>query len=293
MLPHAFRQMNAWIETPAGTRTAIEANCYFGRAQSNTVRLEALGASRRHAHIHAQQSDSRTEYWLADLGSTNGTLCNGKRITIPHRLKDGDIVNILGETFVFHLEKGTADPSLTFDAPPTVVMRAQPVCWLLMVDIKRYTSLSRQLDTDSLSLKVGTWLRVSRDAIESAGGVVDKFLGDAIFAYWKNSPEAPGLVSRALQQLLDFQQRRDPDFRIVLHRAAATLEGGAGGANNLSGPEIIYTFRLEKVCSGLGTDTIVSAAAAGALPAPWVCAPLGRHPLDGFPGTHEVFRLVT
>jgi class 3 adenylate cyclase len=162
-----------------------------------------------------------------------------------------------------------------------------------MVDIKRYTSLSRQLDTNSLSLKIGTWLRHNRDAIESAGGVVDKFLGDAIFAYWKNNAEAPALVSRALQQLMVLQQQRDPDFRIVLHHAATTLEGGAGGANNLSGPEIIYTFRLEKVCSGLGTDTIVSSAAAAVLPAPWTCESMGRHPLDGFPGTHEVFQLVT
>jgi adenylate cyclase len=285
--------MNAWIETHAGNQIAIEANCYFGRAQSNTVRVEALGASRRHAHIHAQHADNRTEYWLADLGSTNGTLCNGKRITIPHRLKDGDIVNIMGETFVFRLERRTAAPFHTADAPATVVMRAQPVCWLLMVDIKRYTNLSRQLDTDSLSLKVGTWLRLCRDAIESAGGVVDKFLGDAIFAYWKNNPEAPALVSRALQQLIELQQRRDPDFRIVLHRAAATLEGGAGGANNLSGPEVIYAFRLEKVCSTLGTDTIVSAAASGALSGQWSCESMGRHPLDGFPGTHEVFRLIT
>jgi len=284
--------MNAWIETSAGSRIAIEANCYFGRAQSNTVRLEALGASRRHAHIHAQQAENRVEYWLADLGSTNGTLCNGKRITIPHRLKDGDVINIMGESFVFRVERTTATPVYAAEAPPTMVIRAQPVCWLLMVDIKRYTSLSRQLDTDSLSLKVGTWLRLCRDAIESAGGVVDKFLGDAIFAYWKNNAEAPALVSRALQQLLELQRLRDPDFRIVVHRAAATVEGGAGGANNLSGPEIIYAFRLEKVCSGLGTDTIVSAAAAGALPPPWTCESMGRHPLDGFPGTHEVFRLV-
>ena len=65
-----------------------------------------------------------------------------------------------------------------------------------------------------------------------------------------------------------------------------------GGANNLSGPEVIYTFRLEKVCSGLGTDTIVSTAASAALSSSWSCESLGRHPLDGFPGSHEVFRLM-
>jgi adenylate cyclase len=157
----------------------------------------------------------------------------------------------------------------------------------------RAPNLSRELDTNDLSLKVGTWSRQCRDAIESAGGVVDKFLGDAIFAYWKNTAEAPTLVARALHLLIEIQQQRDPDFRIVVHRAPVTLQGGAGGANNLSGPEIIYTFRLEKVCSGLGADTIVSAAASAALPSSWSCESMGRHPLDGFPDTHEVFRLIT
>ena len=161
-----------------------------------------------------------------------------------------------------------------------------------MVDIKHFTTLSRQLDTDTLSLKVGTWLRQCRDAIESAGGVVDKFLGDAIFAYWIKSPTAPDQVGQALRQLIEVQRRRDPDFRIVLHYAQTTMEGGAGGANNLSGPEVIYVFRLEKVCSALEADSIVSDAARAALPAGWSCQSMGSHPLDGFPGDHAVHRLV-
>jgi hypothetical protein len=284
--------MNAWIETPDGNKIVVEANCYFGRSQNNTVHLQAPGASRRHAHIHAQQADTRTEYWLADLGSTNGTVCNGKRITIPCRLKDGDRINILGEEFVFRYDSKSAVPFFSTDAPPTIPVRASRWCWLLMVDIKRFTTLSRQLDTDALGLKVGTWLRQCRDAIESSGGIIDKFLGDAIFAYWMKSPTAPDQVSQALQALIEVQRGRDPDFRIVLHYAQTTMEGGAGGANNLSGPEVIYVFRLEKVCSGLEADSIVSEPARAALPPAWKCESMGSHPLDGFPGVHPVHRLV-
>jgi adenylate cyclase len=284
--------MNAWIETSDGKIIVVETNCYLGRSQANTVRLQAPGASRRHAHIHAQEADGRTEFWLADLGSTNGTLCNGKRITIPCRLKDGDRISILGEEFVFRVDHKSAVPFFSTDAPPTIPVRASRWCWLLMVDIKHFTTLSRQLDTDTLSLKVGTWLRQCRDAIESAGGVVDKFLGDAIFAYWIKSPTAPDQVGQALCQLIEVQRRRDPDFRIVLHYAQTTMEGGAGGANNLSGPEVIYVFRLEKVCSALEADSIVSDAARAALPAGWSCQSMGSHPLDGFPGDHAVHRLV-
>jgi adenylate cyclase len=284
--------MNAWVETPNGDRVAIETNCYFGRSQANTVLLHSPGASRRHAHIHAQQAENGLEYWIADLGSSNGTLCNGKRVTLPHRLKDGDTIGILDERFVFHVKKTAVRSAAETESPPTVVMRASPLCWLLMLDIKRYTALSRQLDTDTLGVKIGTWLRQCRDAIEASGGVVDKFLGDAIFAYWENSPESPGQIGTALRQLGQFQQARDPDFRIVLHHGAATLAGSAGGADNLSGPEVIYTFRMEKVCSALQTDSILSEGARRALAANYACAPLGQHPLDGFPGTHAMYRLA-
>ncbi|MCX6953664.1 MAG: FHA domain-containing protein, partial [Verrucomicrobia bacterium] len=176
--------MNAWIETPDGTQIPIKSNCHFGRLASNEVRLASSGASRRHAHIHAQQSDHHVEYWLADLGSTNGTLLNGRRVTIPCRLKSGDGIRIADEQFVFKMDFTAFGPAAEIEAMPTVAVRASQRCWFLMVDIKRYTSLATQLDTDVLAQKVGTWLRQCRDIIESEGGVVDKFLGDAIFAYW-------------------------------------------------------------------------------------------------------------
>jgi adenylate cyclase len=285
-------RMKAWIETPAGRSIAVESNCYFGRSPANTVQLASPDTSRRHAHIHAQQSDRGTEYWLADLGSTNGTLCNGKRVIIPHRLKDGDAIRISDEEFVFKLERRTLVPFYDTESPPTVIRRASQLCWLLMVDIKRYTALATELDTNVLAQKVGTWLRQCRDAIESSGGVVDKFLGDAIFAYWLNGPAVPAAIGRVLQQLADLQRARDPDFRIVLHLAPVTITGGAGGADNLSGQDVVWVFRMEKVCSKLGADSIVSEMAAKALPRECASESVGSHPLDGFPGTHPLFKLV-
>jgi class 3 adenylate cyclase len=283
--------MKAWLETPEGNRVEIKGNCYLGRSHTNTVRLQSSGASRRHAHIHAQDAEGRTEYWLADFGSTNGTLCNGKRVVIPCRLKDGDAINILSDNFFMRIAQDTGPSLDDTDAPPTVAVRAEQLCWLLMLDIKRYTTLSRQLDTDTLSQKVGTWLRQTRDAIEANGGVVDKLLGDAIFAYWKHGADTPSQMSGALRQLTVLQGPRDPDFRIVVHHGRVTMAGGAGGADNLSGPEVIRVFRMEKVCAGLQLDSIVSEAARDALPADYHCEAVGAHPLDGFPGEHAMFRL--
>lgn len=284
--------MNAWIEISDGKRLPIQSNCHFGRLASSEVRLVSPGASRRHAHIHAQQADQRVEYWLVDLGSTNGTLLNGKRVTIPCRLKSGDGIRIADEEFVFKMEFTAFGPAADTEIPPTVPVRASQRCWFLMVDIKRYTALATQLDTNVLAQKVGTWLRQCRDGIESAGGVVDKFLGDAMFAYWvHDGPRAAG-VANAVRELQKLQHARDPDFRFVLHHGLATISGGAGGADNVTGTEVIYVFRMEKICSKLGEDSLVSAAALAALPPDCRGEPVGSHPLDGFPGTHPFYRIA-
>jgi adenylate cyclase len=284
--------MNAWIETPDGSRVPIKSNCHFGRLVSNEIRLTSAGASRRHAHIHAQQSDHRVEYWLADLGSTNGTLLNGRRITIPCRLKSGDGIRIVDEEFVFKMEFNAFAPAADAEGNPTVMVRASQRCWFLMVDIKRYTALATQLDTDVLAQKVGTWLRQCRDVIELEGGVVDKFLGDAIFAYWVHDDSKAAVVAKAIRDLTNLQRARDPDFRLVLHHGLATVSGGAGGADNLSGSDVICVFRMEKVCSKLGDDSIVSAEAHAALPAECRCTTVGSHPLDGFPGLHPLYKIA-
>jgi adenylate cyclase len=285
--------MNAWIEYSENGRIAVESNCYFGRLASNTVHLRSPSASRRHAHIHIQQADNHVEYWLADLGSTNGTLLNGKRITIPCRLKNGDGIKIGEEEFVFRVEFTALTPMHEATTPATTPVRASQRCWFVMIDIKRFTTLATTLETDVLAQKVGTWLRRSRDAIEGAGGVVDKILGDAVFAYWQHSTSSPAAVAGALGQLVELQQAHDPDFRLVLHHGHATISGGAGGADNLSGSDVIYVFRMEKVAAKLGSDSIVSAAAREALGAHFSTESLGAHPLDGFPGVHDMFKLVT
>lgn len=55
-----------------------------------TVRLETV--SRLHAAVE-RRADG---YWLADLGSANGTFLNGQRLAEPHRLADGDLIGLGG-----------------------------------------------------------------------------------------------------------------------------------------------------------------------------------------------------
>jgi FHA domain-containing protein len=66
----------------------------LGRSRECDIRLDDANVSRRHAEVR-QEDDG---FWVVDLGSTNGTEVNGKRIDRV-RLSDGDRIT-LGSTDV-------------------------------------------------------------------------------------------------------------------------------------------------------------------------------------------------
>jgi diguanylate cyclase (GGDEF)-like protein len=68
----------------------------LGRAADVTIPIEDEGVSRRHAAIVEQNGT----HVLRDLGSRNGTLCNGARVEAPAVLHDGDRIRI-GATTIF------------------------------------------------------------------------------------------------------------------------------------------------------------------------------------------------
>lgn len=69
----------------------------IGRATGCDIVLDDLNASRTHAEIF---QESPAVWGLADLGSTNGTLVNGKHIASVI-LNDGDRITVGTTTFVF------------------------------------------------------------------------------------------------------------------------------------------------------------------------------------------------
>ena len=67
----------------------------MGRAQDNDLVLDDPQASRYHARLVRKENATVVE----DLGSTNGTLVNGRRITEPHALQPTETIAIGGTVF--------------------------------------------------------------------------------------------------------------------------------------------------------------------------------------------------
>ena len=73
-----------------------EPRLVLGRSRACDVYVADVNVSRRHAEL---QQEGAT-YWIVDLGSTNGTAVNGKRIE-RERLRDGDRITLGSTEIVF------------------------------------------------------------------------------------------------------------------------------------------------------------------------------------------------
>ncbi len=277
------------LESTSGELIAIVGNCSFGRSRENTIRIGSDRASRRHATIHAQDAG---EFWLIDLGSVNGTMLNGRRVSLPTRLQGGDRICIASEEFVFHPgEHQDYDQDLCAATVATAPDIRNEPCWLLLVDVVQYTQLSHQMNPEMLAMIVGRWIRSCKAAVEEQGGTVNKYLGDGYLAFWRGTGEMAQKIAAVSLALKKLQEDSEPAFRVVVHQGKVTIGGAATlGEECLMGPEVNYIFRMEKAAGAMGSTFCISAQARSFL-AP--LAPIsqlpGEHELKGFPGKHILY----
>lgn len=131
------------------------------------------------------------EYYLIDLGSRNGSFVNGRRVSIPVTLHNGDRLTFGQTELEFYCPslKSSASAESTSalesrEATATATLHVRRLISVLVVDIRNFTGLTRQLDEKILSEMIGTWFRHAGDIIREHGSWVDKYIGDAVMAVW-------------------------------------------------------------------------------------------------------------
>ena len=278
---------DAWLEAADGTRHLIKGNCSLGRAGANTIVLESPKASRRHALIHLQNIG---ELWLIDFGSRNGTFLNRRRIHRPIRLSDGDQITIGDQLFKFRQPLSISEEYKTDVMQRTLRELENIPCWLLVADIRGFTPLSRQLQSEDLDVLVGAWIFSCKEIVENRQGVINKYLGDGFLAYWPDADTSPEDILSVISALKELQRKEWPAFRLVVHFGPVVFGGLASmGEESLMGREVNLIFRLEKLAGSLGEPCCLSETAHGKLHGLVATRLLGEFELKGFEGKCAFF----
>jgi adenylate cyclase len=268
-----------WLERE-GQEHILHGSCSIGRAALNTLVLDSAKVSRLHAIIHSERAGV---FWLVDLGSSNGTFLNKRRIHEPARLRDCDQITIGGNTLTFRQSRDASDRPKSSVPVVTQQERIEDVpCWLLVADIKNFTPLSRELLSDKLAMLVSSWLATCKDIIEKHNGVVNKYLGDGILAYWPDEEGTAKIIVAMIAELKQ-AQTQGPEFRFIVHFGSVAI-GGVSSVREetLMGSEVNLAFRLEKLLASLGEACGISDSANARLEQLIPSRSLGNYELKGF-----------
>jgi len=151
---------------------------------------------------------------------------------------------------------------------------------LMFTDIEGFTSLSERLAPDALARALGRYLEAITGAVRSTDGTVDKFIGDAVMAFW-NAPvrvaDHPARAcraalrcveaTRALYASAEWEGLPALFTRFGLH-TARVMVGHFGSPDRLSytalGDGVNLAARLEGLCKQYEVAILVSEATAKA-----------------------------
>ena len=153
---------------------------------------------------------------------------------------------------------------------------------VLFCDVRDFTALSENLPPRELSAMLNAYLTPMTEIIHSRHGTVDKYVGDAIMAFWGAPVDNPDHARDAVLAALAMQQRMSALADEFKKRGWPELSIGAGinsGAMNVGdmgsefrkaytvlGDAVNLASRLEGLTKEYGVDIIIGEDTRAAIP---------------------------
>ncbi|NOZ11471.1 MAG: adenylate/guanylate cyclase domain-containing protein [Gammaproteobacteria bacterium] len=246
-----------------------------GRDKNNTIVIDEKLVSRNHGMIRRL---GEGDYYLIDVGSSNGSFVNGRRIATPQLLKDGDEIKIGQTTIVFQLERSGELPDSVDASERTMLATVTDIklITILVADIRGYTAMSEQVPIATLTKMMAQWFRSVNDDIEMNDGMVDKFIGDCVYARWDGEGELVDTMHSALNAALAINattkkmSNNHPEINRELSIGVGINTGhaavGIGTDNTALGDAVNLAFRLETASKVLNRNVVMSKTAYSCLP---------------------------
>jgi adenylate cyclase len=180
---------------------------------------------------------------------------------------------------------------------------------ILFSDIRGFTTLSERLPAEEVIALLNEYLERMTDVVFRHGGTLDKFIGDAVMAFWGAPVPDPDHARRAVEAALDMLAEVDALDRAWRERGTSaglaigigihTGEAVVGNVGSLArkldytaiGDAVNLASRLEGLNKEYGTRAIVSASTRGAADGPYDFHPLGDVRVKGKEEPVRIFEL--
>ena len=283
--------------------------CRIGRAAHSTIVLTESLASREHAMI---RRDATGHCILSDSGSRNGTTLNGRPVTSPTRLANGDVIRIGQQELTFRSQpKDVAVAPEEEAAPATMIHLANSLISVLVIDIRGYTVLSREIGEERISAVMSDLFSRAGELLFRKGSWSQKYIGDAVMGVWvHNQPQVTSAeLAMIIDTLAELRLIIDPLSRTYalpgpLLFGAAINTGyaqiGNMGSSAISdftalGDTVNKAFRLETASKELGCDLVIGRATMDYLqprPSPEMLPPTSQVEVKGYDTPETVYRLM-
>lgn len=145
---------------------------------------------------------------------------------------------------------------------------------IMFTDIRRFTSLSENLSPQQIVLLLNRYFTPMTALVRANSGTLDKFIGDALMAFWNAPVAVPDHALRAVETALAMHEKLEllnvalaGDFGIRIDMGVGVHTGKAYVGNmgsedllnyTLIGDAVNLTSRLEGLCPLFGVGVIVS-----------------------------------
>jgi adenylate cyclase len=189
------------------------------------------------------------------------------------------------------------------------------VLTIMFTDIRGFSTIAEHMDGGEIAGFLNEHFDMLAGPIEAEGGTVDKYIGDAIMAFWGAPERMPDHAARALRAAADIQRLVQADnkrrldtgepklaIRIGIHTGAVVV-GNIGSQNQINytivGDPMNIASRIDSLAKELATDedciVLVSGDACEhaniQADASFDLSPLGEREIRGREGTVKIFRL--
>jgi len=263
----------------------------IGRGDGCAIMLDSRSVSRLHALI--QRKDGG-DYSLVDLGSRNGSFINARRVSLPLLMNDKDRLVFGDQELIFRNPVPTTSSleprELNTRNMPTTALHTHTLTTIVVVDIRDFTPLARQVPESLLSQTIGTWFLRSGQITQRLGSWAQKYIGDAVMAVWVHDRSAniEADLMRALRAVSEINAATAEISKALPLPAPLRIGAGVntgpaivGGSEYTAlGDTVNAAFRLEAATKQIGLGVALGERTFGELALPMPDCPFSRRTVE-------------